>query len=178
MEQEHGINLMRTRFWDPMSTDWNPEKFYDFVISKYHCPFVCEQTFMIPKDLDYHILGDHSIIRIKCPSCLKYFESVTALIAHCESRGANCTIDKADNYNLFLDRISGDFLNVEEKTRPDHLNNKKVLLWNSEIGRMETYKPPQATYLQYTVTTPHDWKDLVRLALQIGGFKKSDPWWV
>jgi hypothetical protein len=42
MEQEHGINIMRTRFWDPMSTDWNPDKFYDSVISKYHCPFVCE----------------------------------------------------------------------------------------------------------------------------------------
>jgi hypothetical protein len=42
MDQEHGINIMRTRFWDPMSTDWNPEKFYDSVISKYHCPFVCE----------------------------------------------------------------------------------------------------------------------------------------
>jgi hypothetical protein len=42
MEQEHGINIMRTRFWDPMSSDWNPEKFYDSVMSKYYCPFVCE----------------------------------------------------------------------------------------------------------------------------------------
>jgi hypothetical protein len=42
MEKEHGINIMRTRFWDPISSDWNPEKFYDSVIGKYHCPFVCE----------------------------------------------------------------------------------------------------------------------------------------
>jgi hypothetical protein len=42
MEQEHGINIMRNRFWDPLSSDWNPEKFYDSVVSKYHCPFVCE----------------------------------------------------------------------------------------------------------------------------------------
>jgi hypothetical protein len=42
MEQEHGINIMRTRFWDPMSADWNPERFFDSVINKYHCPFICE----------------------------------------------------------------------------------------------------------------------------------------
>ena len=41
-EGEHGINIMRTRFWDPLSTDWNPERFYDSFISKYNCPFVCE----------------------------------------------------------------------------------------------------------------------------------------
>jgi hypothetical protein len=42
MEQEHGINIMRSRFWDPMSTDWDPEKFYDAIVGKYHCPFICE----------------------------------------------------------------------------------------------------------------------------------------
>lgn len=42
MEHEHGINIMKTRFWDPLSSDWNPERFYDSVISKYNCPFLCE----------------------------------------------------------------------------------------------------------------------------------------
>ena len=42
MEKQHGINIMRTRFWDPMSPDWNPERFFDSIINKYHCPFVCE----------------------------------------------------------------------------------------------------------------------------------------
>lgn len=42
MEQEHGLNIMRTRFWDPMSSDFNPERFYDSVFGKYYCPFVCE----------------------------------------------------------------------------------------------------------------------------------------
>lgn len=42
MEREYGINIMRTRFWDPLSSDWNPERFYDSVINKYYCPFVCE----------------------------------------------------------------------------------------------------------------------------------------
>jgi hypothetical protein len=42
MEREHGVNIMRTRFWDPLSSDWNPDRFYDSVINKYYCPFVCE----------------------------------------------------------------------------------------------------------------------------------------
>lgn len=42
MEQGHGINIMRTRFWDPMDPDWNPEKFYDAILGKFHCPFICE----------------------------------------------------------------------------------------------------------------------------------------
>ena len=42
MEEKNGINIMRTRFWDPLSTDWNPEKFYNAIINKYACPFVCE----------------------------------------------------------------------------------------------------------------------------------------
>lgn len=42
MEQEHGINILRSRFWDPMSDDWNPEKFFDAIITKYYCPFICE----------------------------------------------------------------------------------------------------------------------------------------
>jgi hypothetical protein len=42
VEKEHGLNIMRTRFWDPMSSDFNPDRFYDAIIQKYHCPFICE----------------------------------------------------------------------------------------------------------------------------------------
>jgi hypothetical protein len=42
MEQAHGLNIMRTRFWDPMSSDFNPDRFYDAILNKYYCPFVCE----------------------------------------------------------------------------------------------------------------------------------------
>lgn len=41
-EKEHGLNIMKTRFWDPMSGDWNSERFFDSVLSKYYCPFTCE----------------------------------------------------------------------------------------------------------------------------------------
>ncbi|KAH5047925.1 hypothetical protein HBI23_230290 [Parastagonospora nodorum] len=168
MKQEHGANIMRTRFWDPDSSDWTPDRFFDVAISQYYCPFVCEQTFADAGEQRRHIMEDHRITRMKCPMCLKYFKSATALMAHCESRGARCEINKADDFSIFLDRISGGFLGVQEKTRPDHLNNPSTLLHNEETGRMEHYRPPVANYLQYSVTKPPDWKEPVRSTV-IGG---------
>ncbi|KAF3039260.1 hypothetical protein E8E11_005904 [Didymella keratinophila] len=168
MEREHGINIMKTRFWDPLSPDWNPERFYDSITSRYNCPFVCELTWATPADLNKHINSDHRMTRMKCPSCLKYFQSATALMAHCESRGSKCQVNKADNYNIFLDRASGGFLGVNEHVRPDHINNPTVMLTNPDTGRMERYKPPVATYLQYQVTTPPDWKEPSKTGVQIG----------
>lgn len=42
MDVTEGINLLNTRFWDPASRDWNPDRFYDTVTQAYYCPFVCE----------------------------------------------------------------------------------------------------------------------------------------
>lgn len=42
MEQEQNRNIMRTRFWDPLSSDFNPDRFWDPILNKYFCPFVCE----------------------------------------------------------------------------------------------------------------------------------------
>lgn len=176
MEREHGINIMKTRFWDPLSSDWNPERFYDSVINRYNCPFLCELTFATPADLNKHINGDHRLTRMKCPMCLKFFNSVTALMAHCESRGAKCQINKADNFNIFLDRMSGGFLSVNEKVRPDHLNNPRVWLTDPETGRMEHYKPPVASYLQYMVTKPPDWKEPTKAGVQIGHAVQQSQW--
>jgi hypothetical protein len=110
-------------------------------------------------DLNHHITNDHRIERMKCPTCLKYFKSATALMAHCESHGAKCEINKAEDFNIFLDRMSGGFLAVEEKVRPDHLNNPSVIKINEVTGRPEPYQPPVANYLQYAVTKPPDWKE-------------------
>ncbi|EMD60479.1 hypothetical protein GGP41_000795 [Bipolaris sorokiniana] len=176
MVQEHGINILRSRFWDPMSTDWNPEKFYDAIVGKYHCPFICEQTFDCVGDLNKHILGEHRVTHMKCPKCLKYFNSATALMSHCESQGARCQINKADDFNIFLDRLTGGFLSVEEKTRPDHLNTKNVLVRNDETGHMEMYRPPVASYLEYKVSTPPDWKGTAGSTVQIGGPPQTSQW--
>jgi hypothetical protein len=115
-----------------------------------------------------HIMNDHRVTRIKCPMCLKSYPTVGSLIAHCESRGMNCQINKADDYNIFLDRITGGFLGVREQIHPEHLNNPTVLITNQQTGRIEKFTPPVAIYLQYYVTTPPDWKEPVK-ATVVGG---------
>ncbi|KAF2122860.1 hypothetical protein BDV96DRAFT_9122 [Lophiotrema nucula] len=157
-EQERGINILYTRFWDPTSNDWNPERFLNPLTNEFYCPFVCEQHYSIPADLNRHILKDHRIATIKCPCCHKEYKSATALVAHCESRGAKCQINKADDFNKFLDRLTGGFLSVEEKIRPDHLKNPSVPIQNPESGRVDIYTPPTATYLQYEASMPAAWK--------------------
>jgi hypothetical protein len=126
------------------------------------------QTFDIPGDLNRHILNDHRITRMKCPSCLKYFKSCTALMCHCESRGSRCQINKADNFSIFLDKLTGGFLSVQEKTRPEFLHNPAVNVKNIETGKFEPYQPPTASYLQYEATKPADWKEKTA-SLTIGG---------
>ncbi|KAF2643819.1 hypothetical protein P280DRAFT_466555 [Massarina eburnea CBS 473.64] len=168
MNKDHGINILKTRFWDPLSGDWNPERFFNSIISKYFCPFPCEQVFDKVGDMNNHILTTHRIKRMKCPSCLKYFNTVTALMCHCESRGSRCTINKAYDFNIFLDKITGGFLSVDEKTRPDHLHNPTVWIRNMENKEIEQYTPPTASYLQYTSSKPVDWKEPKKVAAQIG----------
>lgn len=118
-------------------------------------------------------MDEHRISKMKCPYCLKHYKSATALVAHCESRGSRCQINKADDFGTFLDRLTGGFLGVEEKVRPDHLYNPTVVVANPETGRLEKYRPPTATYLQYSVTKPVDWKEREdkqpKVAYQIGG---------
>lgn len=40
--KEENFNIMKTHFWDPMSSDWNPERWFDAILGKYYCPFTCE----------------------------------------------------------------------------------------------------------------------------------------
>jgi hypothetical protein len=175
MERDHGINTMRARFWDPQSPDWNPERFYDSVVSKYNCPFVCERAFPTTGDLAKHIGQEHRLVRAKCPLCLKYFNSSTALMTHCENRGARCQINKSDEFSIFIDRITGGFLAVTEEIRPDHLNNPSVMITNSATGRVEPYTPPSASYLQYKVTTPPDYKEPTQ-GYRVGSGVQRSQW--
>jgi hypothetical protein len=173
MEQEHGINIMKTRFWDPLSIDFDPERFFEAVSQEYLCPFPCEQAFKRSEELKTHILKDHRIRRVKCPACLKYFQSVTALMAHCESRGSRCQINKSEDFSIFLNKLTGGFLSVTNEIRPDHLHNPTVPLRDPVTGRMVMWTPPTAKYLAYQTSKPADWKDPTKVAAQIGGGEAS-----
>lgn len=191
-EEEHGANIFNTRFWDPLAKAWNPNRFYNSVIQKYFCPFRCEyvsdflfmsklyvliiyirQSFSDEAEMRDHILLSHRVSRAKCPYCLKYFDSVTALMCHCQSRGSRCLINKTDDFGVFLNKLTGGFLSVEEKVRPDHIQNETVEVRDAETGEMVKYTPPVAKYLEYTASKPADWQEPTKVAAQIGGGSAS-----
>ena len=117
------------------------------------------QDFDIPADLARHINERHRIMSVTCPRCRKQFPSVTALVAHCESGASKCRIREADDFGKFLDKLTGGFLGVEEKVRPELEETRMVLITNPETGRVERYRPPIATYQQYSSTKPIDYKE-------------------
>ena len=126
------------------------------------------QSFPDTSQLREHIIVAHRVSRAKCPYCLKYFDSITALMSHCQSRGSKCEVNKATDFGKFLNRLTGGFLSVQEKVRPDFIQNETVMTRNSK-GEMEKYTPPTVTYLEYTASKPMDWKEPVKVAAQIGG---------
>jgi ribose 5-phosphate isomerase RpiB len=44
--------------------------------------------------------------RLKCPKCLRFYASATALTQHVESQGVRCTIRETDEYGAQLDDIT------------------------------------------------------------------------
>ena len=70
MKHENGINIMTTRFWDPLSGEWNAERFYNGVIQRYFCPFVCEYVLnLLPSENSSVLtleLGKTSKTRMRC----------------------------------------------------------------------------------------------------------------
>lgn len=169
LERTHGVNIMKTRFWDPTSKDWRAERFYNPLSKNFSCPFPCEQTFANDKMLAEHITDEHRLHRINCARCLKYFDSITALVRHCETPSSRCNVREATDFNLFLDRITGGFLTVEEVTRPEFLHNPSVRITDPETGRKQEYTPPSASMLQFKSATPPDWNAPRKVAAQIGG---------
>jgi hypothetical protein len=126
-------------------------------------------------------MDEHRISKMRCPVCLKHYKSCAALVSHCESRGSKCFINKTENFATFLDRITGGFLGVRERIRPEFINNPTVMVVNPETGKLEKYQPPTATYLQYEVTKPADWKEPVKKGAyyRVGGggsVTSSSPW--
>lgn len=131
------------------------------------------QSFQSTPELRDHILVSHRVNRAKCPYCLKYFDTITALMGHCQSRGSKCQVNKATDFNKFLDKLTGGFICVEEKPRPDYLADKATDIMDARTGELVRYEPPAApqavTYLKYTAGIPVDWKEPTKVAAQIGG---------
>lgn len=99
LAKKKSINLMYSHFYDPRSADYNPDFFRCSLTHKYECPFPDCSGFVYDTyvEMEYHLMQTHLRTRIVCTTCLKRFNSATALTAHIESAG-RCRIKDSNNY--------------------------------------------------------------------------------
>ncbi|KAJ9665292.1 hypothetical protein H2201_004584 [Coniosporium apollinis] len=141
---EQSQNIFRIRFWDPTHKDYNPERFYNRVIEQYCCPFPhCDARADVPLSLESHIKTFHRPSQLRCPSCLKLFKSITALVSHCEAANSRCSIQRSERFGQAIDEFSGGFLGVREAEREDI--SEEVDGYVVEYTRFEGTLPPDWT---------------------------------
>lgn len=91
-------NLLKARFWDASSRDFNVEPFYNAMLKHYLCPFSgCGNTYSFAREFVHHLNHWHGQIQYRC-LCLKVFKTAHAMIGHSESPGSNCQARKSPSY--------------------------------------------------------------------------------
>ena len=127
-------NLLVAWWWDSESADYDPNLFFHSMIEAYKCPLAgCNGTFYEQVGIDDHLRKVHILPPISCSGCSKRFDTVQALVSHCEAsnRGSKCPVARGKNYGKILDEITGGFLDVERVAGVDKL-----------VGYTETDKKP------------------------------------
>jgi hypothetical protein len=170
-ENSGGINLFNNRFWDPTSKDFDPKRFFHPILCEYLCPFPqCEGKFQTPRDIENHIMRDHRITDLRCPSCLKIYKTSAALVSHMEAPNGRCHVARSDKFSQTVDQFSGGFLNANYAIRPDHKpheNPEVETVIDPATGlpavdakgkTIQIEKQPiPVGYNQYEATKPSEW---------------------
>jgi hypothetical protein len=50
--------------------------------------------------------------KLRCPGCLRQYQSATALVQHAESQAIKCQIRDSNEYKSAVDQITGGFVNT------------------------------------------------------------------
>ncbi len=84
------------------------DKHYDTIRECYVCPGIkCRRNFRTPDQFNAHLLSPaHVGGHVCCPSCLRLFKTISALINHMESGAKNCNVRNSTNYNQVLREVS------------------------------------------------------------------------
>lgn len=115
-QSQTNTNLFHSRFWDPSSTDYHPDLFFNMLIERYSCPFPhCDGTYETLPEMESHLSSTHASREIRCSVCLKFFQNVTALVQHFEAsqRGSKCSVARSGTYERMLHDVTGGFLGAK-----------------------------------------------------------------
>jgi hypothetical protein len=50
--------------------------------------------------------------KLRCPACLRQYQSATALVQHAESQAIKCQIRESNEYKAAVDQITGGFVDT------------------------------------------------------------------
>ncbi|KAF2165236.1 hypothetical protein M409DRAFT_67484 [Zasmidium cellare ATCC 36951] len=118
---DDGKNLMKARWWDPSSQDYNPDLFKDESTGVYTCRFPdCMSdgiAFHALVDLQDHITMFHLPGHFQCPSCFKRFKKASALVGHAENT-RKCNVRASGGFKSLIAEITGGLLDAKSVSVP------------------------------------------------------------
>ena len=90
----------------------DPENYWNDHDQSYTCPIShCARNMKTVEDFRSHLLeAAHIGGKTQCPACLKKFNSVFALVSHCEMGSTKCQIRKMPNYDEVLRELTSGVL--------------------------------------------------------------------
>lgn len=97
------------------SSHHNLESYWNAVLGCYICPGNnCGRRLRSPQEFEQHLLsGVHVGAVVQCPSCLKRFKTITALVAHAESGSTKCDLRKTEEFDLAIRSITAGLIRVD-----------------------------------------------------------------
>lgn len=114
------LSQAQTQYGGSQASSAPAQQLTTFKMSNYWCPerqaFVCPgkncaQPFKTTGDFHDHLTGPaHGGGRVECPSCLKLFSSLYALLSHMESPSRKCQIRYSTHYTQVLRDITAGLL--------------------------------------------------------------------
>ncbi|KAM7207553.1 hypothetical protein V8F20_002031 [Naviculisporaceae sp. PSN 640] len=121
--------------WDVDNPRFRASDHFNKFTGKYKCPHPrCTKSFGSGNALVAHITAAHpkKVIRVECPTCLKKFDSITALAQHSESQGVKCQVRNTGEFRQFMDQLTGGIVDT-----PDvHEDGTNKYVVPEEAGRV------------------------------------------
>lgn len=91
-----------------LQTQFNLQKYWNSIEQVYVCPGIkCGKRLRSQKEFEDHLLsGAHSSNTVRCPSCMKKFQTTTALLNHIESGSIKCRVREAADIDSVLREVT------------------------------------------------------------------------
>ena len=104
--------------FDPRNPRFKASAYYSQFSRKYKCPHSnCFKGFDSPGGLCGHLSSPahQDYLKVQCPTCLRWFEGMTALTQHSESQALRCKVRETEEYRQFLDQMTAGIVDTTDQ---------------------------------------------------------------